>query len=93
MRLYPGDRLLLFTDGITEAGMENGEEFGEERVVASARGNAGLSTSEFKASLLDDAKKFSASPMKDDATLIVISALGANQELRSKLEKRAAISI
>jgi phosphoserine phosphatase RsbU/P len=93
VRLYPGDRLILFTDGITEAGMENGEEFGEQRVITSARASAGLSPSKLKTSLLDDAKKFCASPMKDDATLIVISALAANHEARGELEKRAAISI
>lgn len=92
VRLCPGDRLLLFTDGITEAGMENGEEFGEERVIASAHKSASLSTKEVKRFLLDEAKRFSASPMKDDATLIVISALAATQEFRSRLEKHAAIS-
>ena len=40
VRLFPGDRILLFTDGITEAGMEGGEEFGEERLIASARRHA-----------------------------------------------------
>jgi len=93
IRLCPGDRLLLFTDGITEAGMENGEEFGEERVITSARASANLSTKELKISLLADARKFSASSMKDDATLIVISALAASQEFKRELEKRAAISI
>jgi sigma-B regulation protein RsbU (phosphoserine phosphatase) len=93
IKLCPGDRLLLFTDGITEAGMDNGEEFGEERVISSALASASLSTKELKMSLLDDARKFSASPMKDDATLIVISTLAAHQELRKELEKRAAISI
>lgn len=93
IRLCSGDRLLLFTDGITEAGMETGEEFGEERVIASARASAGLSTKELKTSLLDDARKFSASPMRDDATLIVISALAASQESKTELEKHAMISI
>ena len=33
MRLEPGDRLVLFTDGITEAGSHEGREFGDERLV------------------------------------------------------------
>ncbi len=33
----PGDRLVFFTDGITEAANADGEEFGEERLVAAAR--------------------------------------------------------
>ena len=33
VRLNPGDRLLLFTDGLVEAANAAGEEFGEERFV------------------------------------------------------------
>ena len=32
IRLFPGDGLALYTDGITEAADENGEEFGPERL-------------------------------------------------------------
>jgi serine phosphatase RsbU (regulator of sigma subunit) len=75
VRLNPGDRLLLFTDGITEAGLPGGDEFGEQRLVAGARASAGKSTTELKACLLADVKRFCASQLRDDATLIVISAL------------------
>ena len=32
-QLEPGDRIVLFTDGVTEAGNVDGEEFGEARLV------------------------------------------------------------
>ena len=32
-RCAPGDRLVLFTDGITEAGSHEGREFGDDRLV------------------------------------------------------------
>jgi len=75
VQLHPGDRLLLFTDGITEAALPEGEEFGENRLIASARGRGQLSTEELKAHLLDDVKQFCASQLTDDATLIIITAL------------------
>ena len=36
--LEPGDTLLVFSDGITEAGIDRGEEFGEARVQALLEG-------------------------------------------------------
>ena len=73
--LESGDRLLLFTDGITEAGLPSGEEFGEQRIVECARRYAAASSSELKSQLLKDVKRFCNSQLQDDATLIVISAL------------------
>lgn len=75
LQLYPGDRLLLFTDGITEAGLPEGEEFGDQRLIEGARRYADKSTAELKMCLLADVKQFCASQLQDDATLIVVSAL------------------
>lgn len=75
VRLEPGDRLLLFTDGITEAGLPGGEEFGELRIVEGARQYSTASSRELKSQLLNDVKRFCNSQLQDDATLIVISAL------------------
>src|SRR6202020_2779667 len=35
--LSPGDTLVLYTDGVTEAFNDRGEEFGEQRLVESLR--------------------------------------------------------
>ena len=91
VHLHWGDRLLLFTDGITEAGLGT-EEFGEQRLIASARAYADKSTSELKSGLLGDVKQFCASQLRDDATLIVISALAPNRNSPSPgLESCAAV--
>jgi phosphoserine phosphatase RsbU/P len=73
-----GDRLLLYTDGITEAENRATEEFGEERLIASALACAGESASTVKSRLIGDVKQFCDFRLRDDATLIVISAKEAN---------------
>jgi sigma-B regulation protein RsbU (phosphoserine phosphatase) len=72
-QLAPGDRLLLFTDGITEAAKSDGEEFGEQRLIDAASGLAQRSSAELKDQLLGQVKNFCASQLADDATLIVVS--------------------
>jgi sigma-B regulation protein RsbU (phosphoserine phosphatase) len=75
VQLHSGDRVLLFTDGITEAARAGGEEFGEQRLVESALARARESTAELKHALLDDVKQYCDSQLADDATLIIVSAL------------------
>jgi len=70
-----GDRLFLFTDGISEPGLPDREEFGAEGIVASARQCSAKSTREVTSHVLAAAKQFCSSMLGDDATLIVISAL------------------
>src|SRR5690349_16464675 len=42
VELRRGDTLLLYSDGVTEAGIERGDDFGEERLAQLLRGGAGL---------------------------------------------------
>ena len=79
VQLKSEDRLLLFTDGITEAALPEGEEFGEQRLIASARAYAHRSTVDLKSGLLGDVKQFCDSQFQDDATLIVLSALATGK--------------
>ncbi len=94
LQFRDGDRLLLFTDGITEAGLPDGEEFGDRGLIESARKYAGRPTAELKELLLMDVKQFCAFQLKDDATLIVISALAdSNHALAEELESSDAVSV
>jgi len=72
--LMAGDRLLLFTDGITEASDTNGQEFEETRIAAFAKANATLSASELDNRLLAQVTDFCGAHFQDDATLLVIAA-------------------
>ena len=67
-----GDRLVFYTDGITEARDPEGEEYGEERLMAIAREARGGRADAIKTALLNDVNRFTGGQFEDDATLIVV---------------------
>ena len=91
VQFEPGDRLVLFTDGISEAGIGN-EEFGEERIVAYARECIGKSAGEIKSRILADVKQFCDEQLRDDATLIVIAALPHEEDVTKAPFKDLAVA-
>lgn len=72
LELRRGDRLLLFTDGITEALGPDGEEFGEERLATVAKANCAGSPDALNTSVLARVNEFCGGHFQDDATLLVI---------------------
>lgn len=71
--LEPCDRLVLFTDGLTEARNRGGEEFGEDRLVELLAENRTKSAGELRDQVLDALRRFSDRGFQDDATLIVVA--------------------
>jgi serine phosphatase RsbU (regulator of sigma subunit)/catechol 2,3-dioxygenase-like lactoylglutathione lyase family enzyme len=69
--LNPGDTLVLYTDGVTEAFDLDGEQFGEERLVDSLRRHRDQRPQALLDSVLDDVKRFSPEEQHDDITLMV----------------------
>ena len=69
--LAPRDRLVFYTDGITEGRNPGGEEFGEELLTAAAIRHRALAADDMLASVLRDVEQFNAGAYEDDATLIV----------------------
>jgi sigma-B regulation protein RsbU (phosphoserine phosphatase) len=69
-----GDRVILFTDGITEARNAADEEFGEDRLIELARENRGCSAPALQARLSAAVATFTGGLFQDDATLIVMAA-------------------
>jgi sigma-B regulation protein RsbU (phosphoserine phosphatase) len=78
VQLGPGDRVVLFTDGITEAMRADGEEFGDARVLRVAAERDGCSPVEVKERLLAAVNQFCNSQLQDDATLLLIAAVGGD---------------
>jgi sigma-B regulation protein RsbU (phosphoserine phosphatase) len=70
----PGDRLILYTDGITEARSEKDDEFGDERLLSLAVEHRACSAPALQARLVDAVATFTGRRFADDATLIVLAA-------------------
>ena len=69
--LQPGDQIIFYTDGITEAGNPAGELFGTGR-LDHALENCSLQASALLASVLRSVEEFAdGHPADDDRTLIV----------------------
>jgi sigma-B regulation protein RsbU (phosphoserine phosphatase) len=70
-KLQPGDKLLLSTDGITEAENAQLEEFGEERLLEVARARDG-SAFDVQRAIMQQVTTFCSGNFRDDATLLVL---------------------
>jgi phosphoserine phosphatase RsbU/P len=69
--LEPGDTLLLYTDGVTEASDPQGIEFGEDKLADVVQQNPGSSVEDLIQKVLRALKDHSqGSPLVDDVTLV-----------------------
>src|SRR6202023_1069943 len=64
--LRVGDTLLLFSDGVTEAEADSGDDFGEERLCRALRVNQWQPAEELVQSIVDDVAQFSGGARSDD---------------------------
>jgi len=72
--LAPGDALVLYTDGLTEARDAHDEEYGVERLTEVLRGHRGASPAAFADACLHDLAAFAGSTRRsDDLTLMVLA--------------------
>jgi sigma-B regulation protein RsbU (phosphoserine phosphatase) len=77
VELMPGDLLLMFTDGISEAMTHDDEEWGEERMIASAQSCREKTADAALKDVFRDADVFTAgAPQHDDMTLLVLKLEG-----------------
>lgn len=74
IQLHEGDKLLLFTDGVTEARDASGEEFGEHRLQECLREFRGRNAAELRTNILNSVAQFCGDIFDDDATLMVVIA-------------------
>ena len=80
IELRPGDRLIMFTDGLSEAVDSEGEEFGEERLAKASRRGLQLSAEALRRRLLDEVTEFCGGDFEDDATALVVAVSERNDD-------------
>ena len=73
LHLESGDRLVLYTDGLTEAMNSDEQEFGELRLVELGSRNIALSASEMLAAIKKEVVSFCNGSFQDDFTLVVVA--------------------
>jgi sigma-B regulation protein RsbU (phosphoserine phosphatase) len=72
--LRPGDVLLIYTDGITEAPDLTGEEFGESRLLEILRSHPQVLVKALLSLILAAVQEFSGANQADDLTLLIAQA-------------------
>jgi sigma-B regulation protein RsbU (phosphoserine phosphatase) len=72
IELHDGDRLMLFTDGLTEAVDANKEQFGEQRLIELLRDHRSRSAEDLKEILFNAVEEFCGNTFRDDAALMVL---------------------
>lgn len=75
-QLSDGDTLILYTDGVTDAFNDDGEEFGEERLIEAVRRNRYLAPEPMLTAIVEDVRRFSPGEQHDDITLIAAKCRG-----------------
>jgi sigma-B regulation protein RsbU (phosphoserine phosphatase) len=70
-QLAPGDTLVLYTDGVTEAASEAGEEFGEDRLIEILRCQRHLPVPRLLETIVATVQEFSDRKQADDITLVI----------------------
>jgi len=74
--LNPGDMLVIYSDGISEAMNPELEEWGEEQLIAAARESTSGCSVEVVAQIMKAAASHAAgAPQSDDMTLVVVRAV------------------
>jgi len=67
----PGDTLVLYTDGVTEAESAGGEEFGGSRLLDTLKGHAHLPVRPLLQAVVAAVQQFSGGQPQDDVTLVI----------------------
>jgi two-component system, sensor histidine kinase ChiS len=71
--LHSGDRILMYTDGITECRDSSGEEFGEDRLIEFIFREQKTDADTLTAKTIREANRFSSGRLEDDVTVVAVT--------------------
>ena len=70
-----GDRIVFYTDGITEACNEEREPYGTERVLETLKNGIHLDGKDLARKVIGDAEAFTQKPATDDMAIIIVKLI------------------
>jgi sigma-B regulation protein RsbU (phosphoserine phosphatase) len=80
--MQPGDMIVLYSDGITEAGQGSGKEFGEPRLEAAVKQHLEKPLDEIRQHVLKAIRDWSGTEVEDDMTILLVRAARSQKEAR-----------
>jgi sigma-B regulation protein RsbU (phosphoserine phosphatase) len=79
--LEPGDLLVLYSDGVTEAGIQKGAEFGAERLEALVTARRERPLTEIQQEISRVVRQWARNELEDDMTLLLVRVTEAGKEV------------
>jgi sigma-B regulation protein RsbU (phosphoserine phosphatase) len=87
MVLSPGEALLLYTDGVTEAMDSRQRLYSDQRLEQFLASNRDSSPRQIIADLVNDVRRFAdGAPQSDDITALALLYVGATEKMRKELQ-------
>ena len=78
--MQPSDMMVLYSDGITEAGENSEREFGEARLEATVKQHLEKPLDEIRQHVLKAVRDWSGDEVEDDMTLLIVRAARSQKE-------------
>jgi sigma-B regulation protein RsbU (phosphoserine phosphatase) len=87
IQLSPGETVVFYSDGVTDAQNDENQFFGEKSLLKSIKYNRKGSADEIRNSVLADIREFAGSqPQFDDITLMVLSRISVQENQDNEID-------
>src|SRR5262245_180113 len=89
MVLTPGEALLIYTDGVTEAMDSRNRPYSDQRLAEFLETNRGSAPRQIIGALVNDVRHFAAeAPQSDDITVLALRYFGTTEKMTEELETK-----